>query len=921
MPELPTGTVTFLFTDIEGSTARWEHERATMHAVLARHDAILHQAIETHGGQVFKTVGDAFCAVFAAAPDALRATLAAQRSLQVEAWPEVTGPLRVRMALHTGAVEQRGGDYFGPPLNRVARLLAAGHGGQILLSAVVQELVRDQLPPSAELRSLGEHRLRDLIRPEHIFQLLAPDLARDFPPLHTLENRPNNLPLQPTPFLGRERELAALGKLLRTPTTRLITVTGPGGTGKTRLALQAAADALDDFADGAWFVNLATIDDPALVVPTIARVLGVHETGKQPLVDLLTHHLQDKTLLLLLDNFEQVTAAAPAIADLLAVAPRLTVLVTSRAPLRLRGEHEYPVPPFAVPDPRRLPALATLSQYDAVRLFVERAQEVRPDFAVTNENAPAVAEICVRLDGLPLAIELAAARVRLFPPQALLARLRPEGTRRLKLLTGGARDLPARQQTLRGAIDWSYSLLQPDEQTLFARLAVFLGGRTFEAIEAVCNPEGALDVLAGVESLVEKSLLRQEEGPGGEPRLVMLETIHEYAAERLEASGDAQALRRRHAEYFVHLAETAEWRSRGPDQPLWLERLAAEHDNFRAALRWCVDRGEVALGLRLAGHLGYFWWTHGDADEGRQWLQKFLSRDSGSQTAARADALTSAGNLAHLQGDSSAAISLLDESLALNRTLGRPGSTAEALRSLGAVALAAGDYRTARMYVEEGLAVFRTLGRADEIAHSLRLLGTLAHNLNDDQEARSLLTESLALYREQGNRWGAAYALNSLGEQARARGDIQEAAERYAESLALFREVRDVLGISMVLSNQGYLALQQGNLPRAAALLRESLQPRYERKDRGGAVAFLPGLAAVAAARGRTREAVRLFGAVEALLEHLGTSLERNERADYDRYVAAVRTQLDQAAFATAWAQGRAMTLEQAVALALEETA
>ncbi|HSH82550.1 MAG TPA: tetratricopeptide repeat protein, partial [Herpetosiphonaceae bacterium] len=482
------------------------------------------------------------------------------------------------------------------------------------------------------------------------------------------------------------------------------------------------------------------------------------------------------------------------------------------------------------------------------------------------------------------------------------------------------RDLPARQQTLRGAIDWSYSLLQPDEQTLFARLAVFLGGRTFDAIEAVCNPDGALDVLAGVESLVEKSLLRQEEGPGGEPRLVMLETIHEYAAERLDASGEAESLRRRHAEYFIHLAETAEWRSRGPDQPVWLEWLALERDNFRAALRWCIDRGQVELGLRLAGQLGYFWWTHGDADEGRQWLQKLLNL-GGAQTAARADALTAAGNLAHLQGDSSTAFTLLRESLALNGTLGRPGSTAEALRGLGMVALGTGDYRTARRYVEESLASFRALGQAEEFGHSLRMLGTLAHNLGDDVEARVLLTESLALFREQGNRWGAAYALNSLGEQARARGDVREAGELYDESLALFQAVHDVLGISMVLSNQGYLALQQGDLPRAAALLRESLQPRYERKDRGGAVAFLPGLAAVAAARGRTREAVRLFGAVEALLEQLGTSLERNERADYDRYVAAVRTQLDQAAFAAAWAEGRAMSYKQAVALALEETA
>ena len=546
MADLPTGTVTFLFTDIEGSTTRWEQHREAMQAALARHDAILRQAIEAHGGQVFKTVGDAFYAVFATAPDALQAAITAQQTLQAEPWPEALAPVLVRMALHTGAAEQREGDYFGPPLNRIARLLAAGHGGQILLSMATHGLIRDQRPPGVELRDLGEHRLKDLTMPEHIFQVVAPTLPSGFPPLKTLDVRPSNLPMQRSPLIGREREVAAVAALLRRDDVGLVTLLGPGGVGKTRLSLQVAVDLLDDFKDGVWFVNLAPITDPALVPSTIAQTLGVKEAGGEPLPETLKAYLREKRLLLLLDNFEQVVAAAPLVADLLASARHLKVLITSREVLHLYGEHEYPVPPLALPDLKHLPPLDYLSQYAAVALFIQRAQAIKPDFQVTNANAPAVAEICARLDGLPLAIELAAVRVRLFPPEALLGRLE----HRLKALAGGARDLPARQQTLRGTIDWSYQLLDPAEQTLFARLGVFVGGCTLEAAEAVCNPDGALplEVLDALTSLVDKSLLRQHGDRtstlDSEPRFGMFETVREYALERLAASGEENLVRR-----------------------------------------------------------------------------------------------------------------------------------------------------------------------------------------------------------------------------------------------------------------------------------------------------------------------------------------------------------------------------------------
>ena len=530
----PSGTVTFLFTDIEGSTRMWEREARAMRSALARHDEILKEAIETNGGFVFKTIGDAFCAAFSNVSDALEAAISAQRALLAEEWDEES-LIRVRMTLHAGAAEERGGDYFGPPLNRVARLLSVGHGGQTLLSLSAQELVRDQLPVDVELRDLGEHRLKDLARPERVFELLTPDLPADFPPLRTLESRPNNLPMQPTPLVGREREVEDIRGRLLAAEVRLLTLTGPGGTGKTRLALQAAADLLDEFEDGVFFVALATLTDPTLVASTVAQALDVRESGDQTLIEGVKDYLKDKRLLLVLDNFEQVLEAAPLAGELLS-APRLKVLATSRIPLGVYGEHEYAVPPLSVPDPKRLPGLETLSQYEAVRLFIERARAAKADFAVTNENAPAVAEICARLDGLPLAIELAAARVKLLPPSAMLGRL----GRRLKLLTGGARDLPERQRTLRGAIEWSHTLLDEGEKTLFARLAIFSGGRTLEAVETVCDAEGDLpvDAFEGVSSLLDKSLLRQEEGPEEEPRFVMLETIHEYEREaRTERRG------------------------------------------------------------------------------------------------------------------------------------------------------------------------------------------------------------------------------------------------------------------------------------------------------------------------------------------------------------------------------------------------
>ncbi len=486
MQNLPTGTVTFLFTDIEGSTRLWEKHPDVAREALARHDFLIEEIVERHGGSLVRPrgEGDSRFAVFARATEAAAAAAELQAAMYNEPWPP-PATLKVRMALHTGEADLREGDYYGSAVNRCARLRSAAHGGQTLLSQVTYALVSDSLPPGVSVKDLGEHRLKDLVKPERIFQLEPPGLPTDFPPLKTLDVRPNNLPLQRSALVGRGKLLDDISNALMRDDVGILTLTGPGGMGKTRLSLQVAADLLEHFADGAFFVPLEPVNDAGLVASTIARTFEVREGGGRPLLETLEDYLRDKQMLLVLDNFEQVLGAGPVVSGLVKAAPGLKVLVTSRARLHVRGEREFPIPPLSLPGPGELPTPEGMAQYEAVRLFIERAVAVKPDFEVNNDNAPAVAEICARLDGLPLAIELAAARIKLLPPRAMLARLQ----HRLSLLVGGERDLPSRQQTLRGAIDWSYNLLDQEEQTLFRRLSVAVGGCTLQAAEAVCNVE------------------------------------------------------------------------------------------------------------------------------------------------------------------------------------------------------------------------------------------------------------------------------------------------------------------------------------------------------------------------------------------------------------------------------------------------
>jgi predicted ATPase/class 3 adenylate cyclase/Tfp pilus assembly protein PilF len=911
----PTGTVTFLFTDIEGSTRMWERSPQAMQAALARHDEILRWAIEERGGYVFKTVGDAFCCAFWTATDALDAALEVQRTLFDEEWQE-TGPLRVRMALHTGAAEEREGDYLGPPVNRVARLLSAGHGGQVLLSLPTQELVRDQLPVGTSLMDLGERHLKDLFRPERVFQLLATELPSEFPALRTLEAYRNNLPLQPTPLIGREKEVSEVRDLLSAEATRLLTLTGPGGIGKTRLALQAAADLLEDFPDGTFFSQLATLTEAELLLPAVAETLEVRETGEQPLEERLKDYLGERQLLLLLDNFEQVLGAAPAVTELLAVAPALKVLATSRAPLGLYGEHEYPVPPLTLPDLKRPPPLERLTQYEAVGLFVERARALKPDFSITNESAPAVAEICVRLDGLPLAIELAAARIKMLPPKTMLHRL----SSRLKLLTGGARDLPERQRTLRGTIEWSHTLLDEGEQLLFARLAVFSGGRTLEAIEAICDSEGDLpvDAFDGISSLVDKSLLRQEEGPSGEPRFVMLETVHEFAREKLEESAEAEVVKRVHAEYFLTLAEEANPQLKGPDQLQWLERLEVEHDNMMAALTWALERREAEVVLRLGGALWWFWSVRGYHSEGRRWLEEVLAMDGRGSPEVRAMALAGAGTLASEQGDLDRGQEACEEGLELLANEAREAKL-WLLACLGWVAWTREELGQARELFEESLALSREMSDTWWLATSLSNLAVVSHSLGDSERATELYEQSMDLFRELGDKQSLARCLNDLGMVVYSQGDLGRATQLTEEAVALFRELGNRGGVSVGLYNLGWIALLQDDLGRAADLYGESLSLSWVIGLNPLVQSALEGFACLAAAKGDAERAARLWGAAQALQERKGISRDTDFLAEADARIYAVRTGMEEEVWEEAWRKGRAMSLDEAVSYALEE--
>jgi predicted ATPase/class 3 adenylate cyclase/DNA-binding CsgD family transcriptional regulator len=956
MRNLPAGTVTLLFTDIEESTHLLQQLGDRYVSVLAECRSMLRAAFQEWNGYEVDTQGDAFFVAFARATDAVLAAVEVQRALASHPWPE-DAAVRVRMGLHIGEPTLTPEGYVGLDVHRAARIMRAGHGGQVLLSQATGNLVEQDLPDDVSLRDLGEYRLKDLGRPRRLFQLVISDLPTEFPRLKTLDTYPNNLPVQFTPFIGREQELTAVQQLLCRDEVRLLTLTGPGGAGKTRLGLQVAAELSDRFADGVFFVNLAPMSDPALVVSAIAQTLDMREGTGQPLLERLREELEQQQMLLLLDNFEQVVAAGVQVVDVLAACPRLKVLVTSREVLHVQAEHEFPVPPLELPDPKRLPDLAVLSHNAAVALFLQRAQAVKPDFQLTNSNARAIAEICVRLDGLPLAIELAAARMKLLPPQALLARL----DQRLAVLAGASRDVPARQQTLRNTIAWSYNLLGAAEQRLFRRLSVFVGGCTLQAVEAVCatldNADEAGQALDEVASLVDKSLLQQTEQEGEEPRLVMLETIREYGLERLTVNGEMEAARQAHAAYYLALAEKAEPELEGLQQAIWLERLDREHENLRAALSWLLEQGEAGQSMEMAMRLGaaleQFWVIPGHYSEGRTFLQQALAVREGVAKAVLARALGTAARLALNQGDIDRGGVLCEESLSLCRELGDRFGIALSLQRLAVVAWVRNNPAKARSLTEEALALWKEVGDKKHIAWALTWLAYIASqqgeyvrglalceeslalhrglenkigtadslfqlaevlyvSQSDPARIRSLLEEGLALSREAGDKMGIAGYFRLAGQLALSQGNAATARSLTEEALSLFREIGDRQGIVLSLCLLARVEARQGNHAAARALYEESLT--FPGKvDTVWIASSLEGLASVVATQDELAWAARLWGSAEVMREAMGTPLPPVERPAYEGSVTAAHNHLGEKYFATAWAEGRTLTPEQAL--------
>jgi predicted ATPase/DNA-binding SARP family transcriptional activator len=733
----------------------------------------------------------------------------------------------------------------------------------------------------------------------------------------TLEPGPNNLPVQPTPLVGRERELATVQQFLLREEARLVTLTGPAGVGKTRLGLQVAAELLDAFPDGVYFVALAPIRDAGLILTAIAQVLEVRPSGSQPLLECLKAELRSKTLLLLLDNFEHVLEAAPEVAALLSGCPGLKVLATSRAPLHLSGEQEFPVPPLALPDRKRLPSTQALPRYAAVQLFIQRALAVKPEFAVTDESGPAVAEICHRLDGLPLAIELAAARIKLLSPQSLLTRL----SNRLKLLTGGARDVPARHRTLREAIAWSYDLLSEEEQRLFRRLSIFAGGCTLEAVEAVCRTDGEreMEALDGMASLIDKSLVQQVDGPSGEPRYHLLETLREYGQERLAESGEAEATRQQHARFFLELSDRIRPELNGPMQGQWLARLQADHDNLRAAIDYCLASGEAETGLLLCSSLQPFWQVRGFLTEGRERLHQVLALPGAQEpTLTRARALGAAGGLAMEQGDYEAARALLEESLAFRSERGDRSGVAWDLNTLGGVALRQGNYSLARERFEECLAIWRDLGELG-LADDLNNLANVVFAQGEYDEAEAMYEQSLASARKGGNRQHVAGVSLNLGIVALAKGEYERASALLEECLAIHREQGNRQPMPDPLNKLGTVALRQGDYEAARARFEESLTICHEVGDKPRLAQTLEGLASLAGTRSRPARAARLFGAAATLRETIGAPVHPAHRPALEQRVTETRAILGEEAFTAGWAAGRALTLDEAVAEALRD--
>ncbi|HLY02885.1 MAG TPA: adenylate/guanylate cyclase domain-containing protein [Candidatus Cybelea sp.] len=916
----PTGTVTFLFSDIEGSTARWERDSQAMAAALARHDAVMRATMDARGAYVFKTMGDAFCTAFANARDAVGAALDAQHALARQDFSTVAG-LRVRMALHLGTADERAADYFGPTVNRVARLLAIGHGGQVLLSGAAAELLQDEMPPRSSLRDLGIHRLKDLAQPEHVFQLVAPNLAEAFPPLRSLDRLSNNLPAQLGTFVGRDRVVAEIKRL--TEQQRLVTLTGTGGTGKTRCAVQVGAELLDGSGDGVWLAELAPISDPTLLATVVAQALNVQEQPNRPILDTLLAYLKRKRLLLILDNCEHVIEEARRIgAAILRECPEVRILATSREYLNISGEEAYRIPSLDVPLDSRMLFTEGASHYGAVQLFVDRARSSTKHFSLTEENAPHVAEICRRLDGIPLALELAAARMKVLSPQQLACKL----NERFRVLTGGDRSALPRQQTMRALVDWSYDLLSDPERRLFRKLAVFAGSFTLELAQAVCSDDAidefaVLDLLA---ALVDKSLVQPEATEEG-PRFRLFESIRQYSNEKLVECDELTPTARAHAMAYAALGERLDNNYETTPDLLWVGAIEAEIENWRAALEWSLGaRNDVALGQQLASLLRRFWSDSAPA-EGRRWIQM------ASGEATPSPIVAAKLNLAEAQ---------LDAALALNKasfagakrardqfsSLGETLLLADALRLCGRALVLLGRSAQGEELLQSALAHARPLNARRLQASIIQGLAWSREFAGDVAGTRELFEQALALARSTGADYLAANLCGGLAEMEFRFGDSVLALSLVEQALAGVRAVRSQSGIAICLAVMSAYLIALGEFDKARVRAREALTLTRELQLEVDLAFTLQHLAAVAALRriGDERElresrllAARLVGYVDMRLATLEALRDYTEEAEFARIMGALRSELGDDVLSQQTQEGATWTTDRAVAEAM----
>jgi len=914
---LPSGTVTFLFSDIEGSTVRWERDRDAMAAALARHDALMRNAIEANGGYVFKTIGDAFCAVFARAEAAMAAALDAQRTIAAQDFSGVDG-VRVRMALHTGTSDERDGDYFGPAVNRVARLLAIGHGGQVLVSGTAADLLQGDMPPQSSLRDLGAHRLKDLARPEQVYQLVAPDLPETFPALRSLDALPNNLPRQLSSFVGREEVLAEIAALVQH--WPLVTLVGAGGAGKTRCALQVGAEILDGSGEGVWLVELAPTADPSLVASVIAQALSVQETPNRPMLETLLVYLKRKRMLLIIDNCEHLIDEARNVTTaILRGCPDVHILATSREGLNVAAEHVYRMPSLSVPPVGQGLTAETARQYGSAALFADRALASSGRFALRDENARDVAEICRRLDGIPLAIELAAARVKMLSPQQLLAKL----DERFRVLTGGDRTALPRQQTMRALIDWSYDLLSDDERALFRKLALFAGGFTLETASAV-GVGGTIDELAVMDllsSLVDKSLV-QAEPAGSETRYRLLESTRQYAREKLVERGEFEAIARAHGAAYLALAEGLAREYQTMPDRAFLAQVEPELENWRAVLGWALaERGDLLTGQRLAGALLSVWMSLAVA-EGRRWVRVALQ----AVEAATPTRVIAPLDLAEAQLDAAltqykASYAAAERALLRYRELGDPLGIAQAQQLTGNALVFLDRIWEGEALLREALAASKALGSRKLTVKVLHDLAVARHFAGDLPGARARFAEALASGKASGAERVAAAVAGNLAEAEFRGGDAEKALRLASEVLAAQRAVNATRTVAGALCNMAAYAVALERYDEARGHGREALALFRDLRMEVLLLATLQHLAAIEALRReddveRTR-AARLLGYIDARLTALEALREYTEQQEYDKMRAALGEALGESDCTQLMDDGRAWREDQAVAEAL----